>query len=593
MNRILLSLVATCLLRPLYAQVARDSIEVNNVRTFLSALGGIDRGAESSTRQYRVPATGNASTMYAYNLWIAGVDAGSNLHVVAQTFGLENEWYCGPLNDQGQTDQSTMEAFNRVWHCRKSDIDAHQLYFELMSNGGNVAESFPDGYTIPEWIMTWPAHGDVLSGYSFNLSPFYDYNSDGLYSPEQGDFPKFCGDEALYVIFNDNGGLHMGSGGLPLNVEVHLLFYGYNDLTGMPDKTLFMHYDIYERGWSQYSETYIGFWTDFDIGTNYDDYVMTDVSRNAIIGFNGDDFDEDSYTYGYGSDLPAQAVMLLGGPKADADSTDNPIWIGGTSIDSLGGYGHGYGDGIVDNEQCGLSYSQYYNIGAHPVTGDPMTSNDYFNYLRGHWKNGDYLTFGGNGAGSSTGATDTVCHFMYPGNSDPEFFGTGGIEMPLWTESTGSNPVGDRRMIGSSGPFTLSANAHHVIDVAFITAFQSESVLNDEFDALNSKMDAVRIWYDSQSADCINNAMSNSLGQLETARIGLFPNPNNGEFQVSTPLTSGSMDLKVYDVAGRLVLSERIQAGVTTIRAEQLPAGLYTVNALSYSQSFTTKVIIH
>jgi hypothetical protein len=181
---------------------------------------------------------------------------------------------------------------------------------------------------------------------------------------------------------------------------------------------------------------------------------------------------------------------------------------------------------------------------------------------------------------------------MYPGNTDPQFYGTGGIEMPLWTETTGTNPPGDRRMIGSSGPFTLTANSHHVIDLAFITAFKSESLLNDEFDALNTKMDAVQMWYDSQAVDCIANALSNSIGQLETDRIGLFPNPNGGEFQVSIPLTGGSMDLKVYDVSGRLVFSESIQAGVSTIRADQLPVGVYTVNALSNSQSFTTKMIV-
>jgi hypothetical protein len=47
------------------------------------------------------------------------------------------------------------------------------------------------GYTIPKFILEWPAHGNLANKEDYYLAPFYDYNGDGNYNPYDGDYPGY------------------------------------------------------------------------------------------------------------------------------------------------------------------------------------------------------------------------------------------------------------------------------------------------------------------------------------------------------------------------------------------------------------------
>src|SRR4051794_16434138 len=89
-----------------------------------------------------------------------------------------------------------------------------------------------------------------------------------------------------------------------------------------------------------------------------------------------------------------------------------------------------------------------YDNSSAPVTGNPVTAQEYYNYMSGSWRNNVPWTFGGNGYNS--GSTDYTS-FIYPDKSDSAYYSTFG----QWNEATVGNPPGDRRFIVSSGPFTF------------------------------------------------------------------------------------------------------------------------------------------
>ena len=67
------------------------------------------------------------------------------------------------------------------------------------------------------------------------------------------------------------------------------------------------------------------------------------------------------------------------------------------------------------------SFVYYNNSTAN--NGEPDKAMDYYNYLKGIWKDNRKMTYGGNGYNEGTN-TDINADFMFPGNSDIWGWGT-------------------------------------------------------------------------------------------------------------------------------------------------------------------------
>jgi hypothetical protein len=65
------------------------------------------------------------------------------------------------------------------------------------------------------------------------------------------------------------------------------------------------------------------------------------------------------------------------------------------------------------------------------------------------------------------------CDFMFPGDTDPLGWGTGGSPQPTWTEQTSNNTPNDRRFVQSAGPFVLKPGAVNNITVGVVYARSS------------------------------------------------------------------------------------------------------------------------
>lgn len=468
-------------------------IDINNVKTTLYGTGNFFRmrGGENTDQGYFVPSNDIKSTIFQNTLWIGGLDADDSLHLAAVRFNQVGEdFWSGPLRvTDASTDIFNVMNYHHVWKVSRAEIEA------LIANPGG---------DIPEDILTWPGNGNVADGFAATLAPFVDVDGDGVYDPHNGDYPDILGDMALFCIYNDNydfynnGYVHHGeSGGGALGIEVHCMLYGFN----APDdeilnNTLFMRQWIYNRSSNDYHDTYIGSWTDFDIGYARDDYNGCNVQHGYYYGYNADDFDGDGEPGSYGANPPAQVIMILGGPTMNPDGLDNPKYdSNGNQIVDESINGIGFGDGVIDNERLGMT-GYFYHENTAAMNGDPEEAQHYYNLLRGIWKSGDHVQYGGYGFPGAPGTVGPECKFMFPYDSDPYNWGTGGV-MPnggynqnglYWSEETGNNGApnnaGDRRGLASSGPFTLESGTVQVLDRAYVTCWFTNGFDRNEMDNL-------------------------------------------------------------------------------------------------------------
>lgn len=318
------------------------------------------------------------------------------------------------------------------------------------------------------------------------------------------------GDATLWWIFNDKGAAHTESKGSAIGLEIRAQAFGFATTDELNNMT-FYSYEIINRSTYELTETYFSQWVDPDLGYSKDDYVGCDVERGLGYCYNGTAVDGNGLNTEYGANPPAVGVDFFQGPYLDADGYDNPSYKGdnfyGPSFsvnygnvceivtahetmreftwhlryDSANGAwvdttayvpvraeainGVNFGDGIADNERFGMRRFVYHN-NDNSNTGDPSVAVDYYNMLRGIWKDNTPMRYGANGHYSQTGTGAPQCDFMFPGDTDPCNWGTKGENPGIeWTEEKVGNAPEDRRFMQSAGPFTLKAGSINYITV--------------------------------------------------------------------------------------------------------------------------------
>ncbi len=307
------------------------------------------------------------------------------------------------------------------------------------------------------------------------------------------------GDQTLWWVFNDKGASHTESKGSPIGLEIRGQAFAFTTNDELNNMT-FYSYEIINRSSYELTETYFSQWVDADLGYQKDDYVGCDVERGLGYCYNGTNVDGTGLQTHYGANPPAVGVDFFQGPYLDPDGYDNPSFNGdgiyGPSMkgsceivtqngkfrqftwDSTGEgdmvtrqvivraeaiNGVNFGDGIVDNERFGMRRFVYHN-NDNSVTGDPSIAWQYYNMLKGIWKDNSKMRYGSTGHKNKTNGPE--CDFMFPGNSDPCNWGTNGVvPNELWTEESSGNAPADRRFMQSAGPFTLKKGAINYITV--------------------------------------------------------------------------------------------------------------------------------
>ena len=436
------------------------------------------------------------------------------------------------------------------------------------------------------------------------LAPFSDRNGNGIYEPFDGDYPEIRGDQCLFFIFNDDRGPHLESQGNKLRAEIHGMAYAWDIPTDSAfNNTVFLSYKIFNRSQHTYDSVYLGMFTDIDIGYMNDDYIGCDVERSMYYGYNGTPIDGTGQPYAYGENPPAQCVIFIGGPLMDADGIDNPRYDSeGHQLCDVSVNGINFGDSIVDNERLGMRKFVYMNNSGGGVPfymTDPLFAPEYYQFLRGIWKDGTRMIYGGN-AHLSAGGYGPECDFMFPGESDSLNWGSGCIPPngPVnWTETTAGNYPNDRRCMGSTGPFTFHPGDVQDMDIAFSWArdYGSRSSLGS--------VEKLRLMTNIVNNAFVANTLPNGKpfvgipDRVENHQLPLNVYPNPASNQVSVVFSQGMESkaiIEFYTIQGKVLLVKEKANNEYKINLDvsELEGGFYFIRVTTESDITTKKILV-
>ena len=563
-----------------------DSLDINNINARIN-YNGNNFWDLFGKAKFEVPKGSGKCSIFNSALWVSGHDSVDSLHLAAERYLQNgNDYWPGPISNV--YDSAYDDKWDRVWKITKADIDYHN------------AHCWQAGYVPSQAILDWPGNGDTTLGQSKIIAPFYDWNHDGKYDPYAGDFPIIKGDEAVLFIINDDRNTHTESHGTKLGLDIIGMAYAFacNEDSALWN-TLFINYKIINRSPNRYQNSFIGLFTDLDLGYANDDYIGCDVQRGSFYAYNGQKVDGTGQSWAYGAHPPAQSVTFLAGPYMDSDGIDNPTYDqNGQHICDASINGTNFGNGFVDDERLGLTRFIYFNnsgMGAPTYGTDPSLAKDYDYYLQGKWKDGTQMLYGGN-AHTGTGAYGPACNFMFPGNSDTCNWGTGGAPLngpQFWSEVSAGNQPDDRRGLGSSGPFTFESGASQEFDVAFV--FGRDFIDTTGWGGvvnMQQRIDSVRKYFVKDKTPCGESFSSIANHSKANPQIKIFPNPSEDFINVELKSFASNAKYEMFDIVGKAVASGILRnADNNKINISYLPKGLYFLNVTDGKNTISRKFI--
>lgn len=156
------------------------------------------------------------------------------------------DFYPGPIANNYDSDYNS--KYHRTWEVTKDMIDDHISRF---------AES---DYQIPEVIENWPAGPLMYNGNQYEQADYVDKNNNGIYDPENGDYPKISGDQAVLFIINDyRFGRSYNDDVDSLGVDIYAMYYAFNRPgSDLFQNTFFIKYKIINKSENDYMDFRLG-----------------------------------------------------------------------------------------------------------------------------------------------------------------------------------------------------------------------------------------------------------------------------------------------------------------------------------------------
>ena len=345
----------------------------------------------------------NADFLRFVGSWAMGIENDSRYASINTS--TEKECWPGPIDTLTSIAKDPLD-WNEVWTVSRSEVEQHVLKFD------------EPNYEMPMSIKNWPAAHKQLHIWAY-LAAFVDWNDNGIYDPENGDYPDFSGDKAIYTISNDQYGEHLASGTEKLIGEQLTELYTLNEF-GF-ENVLFGSTYFINRSDRTYAPFYFGHMLDFQLGDSSDNRIGTNVSENMVIGYNGDELDEGDI--GFGTAIPGVALIYL-----NQDIYSSSI--------------------LVEND---------------PIRGIPKTGQEFESVMSGLWKTGAQKSM--NLLGTESGAKT---RYIYPAQSDPE------NPDIVWTDESSGEGFGTRKMVLTTKHNRLKPSEHLKLDFAIIFETQTE-----------------------------------------------------------------------------------------------------------------------
>jgi len=359
-------------------------------------------------------------------------------------------------------------------------------------------------------------------------APYIDINANGLWD-KGTDTPQLYGDQTLWQVINDlDTAAHRTLGTTaPMGIEVHAMYYGF-DRPGALGNAMFLKWKIINKSDAHYDSTFIGIFSDVDMGNGGDDYDGYDTTLSLAYVYNADN--DDAGEYGYGSTPPSVGTVILGGSPGLLPYA-YPVWV-------KGGFTGLYND---------------WN------TGQKIFPQEVFNYSSGVTKMGTPII---------DPLTGQPVRFAFTG--DP-------VTNQGWTkENTEYFIPADVRSYVSLGPVTLASGDTQEVNAALVIARSTDRL--SSLTLLRQYTDYVRSAY--------NNNFITSVRQNVALPVGFhleqnYPNPFNPSTTVRFSIQERSIvSLTIFNTLGQSVAAASpglVEAGYHEYRfdASHLPSGVY------------------
>ncbi len=491
-------------------QTSYLALDHNNVSCLLDDEGGFFNHLQVGTNGYEVPKQSGLSTIFSGSYWMGCQDVNGSLYVSAVKYsagGGQSAFHGGPIaNNNAYNSLAYMNPYQQsIWKISEAEITYHQTNFQT------------PGYVVPNTLSSWPGNGDASLGVATKLAPFVDLNGNGLYEPAMGDYPDIRGDEAVYIIMNDESFLPDGN---QMGIELHAMFYQYSSGNYL-NNTTFLNLRVLNRSNRTYYNFHEGLYLDFDLGNYWDDYIGCDPTKRLLYAYNGDEFDEPGGgNIAYGANPPCQGVLCLSHPLESATM-------------------------ISGSMDAGI-YSSFDTTAWLMMNGQYNDSSNWMNPL-----------------------TNLPTHFMYDGN--PNLPNT-------WNEAASNNPPGDRRGMLSIRETTFPQNTSICSDYAFVYD-RSGSRLNNVQQVINISGALLNAYQNGGNFPCISSAFNELSDEtLPPSEIVVYPNPSNGKIQINWNNIQAKR-LEIRTMQGALVYAESIvNTSSKTLDLSVLAKGIYFVH---------------
>ena len=496
-------------------------LDFNNVGAILNTNGVFFNDlSNNNTPGYIVPKDSTTSVINSSSFWFGGLDSNDSLHLAGGIYGTNTDYFCGPIaTDYTDTDYINLYE-DKLWKITSVEVANHILNYQQPN------------YIMPTVISEWPANGLGLLGVANDLAPYVDVNSNGIYDPENGDYPNIRGDMAVYIIMNDDAGVHAETGGEKLGMEFHYMFYQFSSADYI-NNTTFINLKVINRSPNTYFDFKVGYYVNHDIGYYNDDYTGCSPVDNLMFGYNSDSVDgwTPIGTGPLGNNPPAIGVKLL-------------------------------------NHNLDI----FSNVNLSEFFPGPVTATEYWNLMNAKWHSGIPFTYGGNGM---NGTIPT--NYIYPGSlTNPS----------EWSQVSENSSTAGSRMLGISEAYTIYPNQSICYDYAVLYNRSGSNNIENAVGLIDLSTQ-VQSFFDSQVD---YNCQNIGLGTVESVitNFEMYPNPSNG----TITLQSGNdFEVTIYSVNGEVIYVNSNINSTLSLNLD-IPTGIYFVKVIENEVTFTKKLVI-
>ena len=480
----------------------------------------------------------NIPTILSSGLWLGGIDPGGNGDFAASTVYRNTDWATGPCSD---TYDATYDSlYNKVFKVTQADIAYHIAHYQ------------DNGYQMPYSISAWPGNGRTVHHEQQTLAPYFDVNHNGIYDPQNGDYPNICGDEAIFFMLNDDRNPHSESEGAKFHVQVNILAFDVQNGiassdTGAINNTVFMKLSLVNCSATNYTRVMLSLFNDYRIGCYENDRAGCDTVLNAFYGYNG----------GY----PDSGC-------SNGNSYENKV-----------------AQGVVFLNQKLYTHAVFNAFADTFNPQRPVPPSDYLrNFQLGFWYDdiSEPFTVGGDGFGGQI-----PTHYIYPG--DP-------LNPSDWSDMTSGTLAGQRAGIGTVKLDSLLTGQTKNVDLAFVSSFVLSSDSTNEITTLKKNLISAQQFY-TTLGQCGNEYTGVSSLTSDETTVNLYPNPTSGNLFLAYTISTPTMvEVQITDVSGTIVARESLgELGLGnhthSLDISQLSQGIYICSVRIGNKFFEKKLV--